>query len=117
MKVAFAGSFAVRLAEQVRARLTDPCEIVTGDEAEILPALADADVVVADGPIIPMHFRKGSTELRLFTTIATLGTPQDITLQELRIESFFPMDEATRELFRMQARPAAHLTPSPARPA
>ena len=75
------------------------------------------DVVVADGPILPMHFRKGRTELRLFTTIATLGTPQDITLQELRIESFFPMDEATRELFRMWARPAVHLTPSPARPA
>ena len=36
----------------------------------------------------------------LFTTIATLGTPQDITLQELRIESFFPMDEETREAFR-----------------
>ena len=49
MKVAFAGSFAVRLAEQVRTRLTDPCEIVTGDEAEILPALADADVLVSMG--------------------------------------------------------------------
>jgi transcriptional regulator with XRE-family HTH domain len=73
--------------------------------------------VVVEGPILPMHFRKGSTELRLFTTIATLGTPQDITLQELRIESFFPMGEATRELFHMWARPAAHLTPSPARPA
>ena len=31
----------------------------------------------------------------LFTTIATLGSPQDITLQELRIESFFPMDADT----------------------
>jgi phosphoglycerate dehydrogenase-like enzyme len=49
MKVAFAGSFAVRLAEQVRAQLTDACEIVTGDEAEILPALADADVLVSMG--------------------------------------------------------------------
>ena len=49
MKVAFAGPFAVRLAEQVRARLADPCEIVTGDEAEILPALADADVLVSMG--------------------------------------------------------------------
>jgi phosphoglycerate dehydrogenase-like enzyme len=49
MKVAFAGSFAVRLAEQVRAQLTEPCEIVTGDEAEILPALADADVLVSMG--------------------------------------------------------------------
>jgi transcriptional regulator with XRE-family HTH domain len=44
---------------------------------------------LAPGPVLPMHFRKGNTSLRLFTTIATLGTPQDITLQELRIECFF----------------------------
>ena len=54
-------------------------------------------------PILPMHFRKGRTTLRLFTTLATLGTPQDITLQELRIESFFPMDDETREVFRTWA--------------
>jgi transcriptional regulator with XRE-family HTH domain len=52
-----------------------------------------------DGPVLPMHFHKGKTRLRLFTTIATLGTPQDITLQELRIESFFPMDDETRDVF------------------
>lgn len=34
----------------------------------------------ADGPVLPMQFEKGGTALRLFTTIATLGTPQDITL-------------------------------------
>jgi transcriptional regulator with XRE-family HTH domain len=54
-------------------------------------------------PILPMHFRKGGTDLRLFTTLATLGTPQDITLQELRIESFFPMDEATAKTLRAWA--------------
>jgi phosphoglycerate dehydrogenase-like enzyme len=47
VKVAFAGSFAVRLVEPVRARLGIPCEIAMGDEAEILPALADADVLVS----------------------------------------------------------------------
>ena len=47
-----------------------------------------------------MHFRKGKTALALFTTIATLGTPQDVTAQELRIESFFPMDEATESVLR-----------------
>jgi len=51
----------------------------------------EADVT----PVLAMHFRKAGTSLRLFTTIATLGTPQDITLQELRIESFFPVDDAT----------------------
>ena len=52
------------------------------------------------GPVLPMHFRKEDVELSLFTTIATLGTPQNVTLQELRIECFFPMDEQTADTFR-----------------
>jgi transcriptional regulator with XRE-family HTH domain len=59
----------------------------------------------AMAPVLPMHFRKGLTELRLFTTIATLGIPQDITLQELRIECFFPMDKATAAVLRGWAAP------------
>ena len=55
------------------------------------------------GPVLPMHFQKGDISLSLFTTIATLGTPQDITLQELRIECFFPMDEPTADVFRSWA--------------
>lgn len=47
-----------------------------------------------------MHFRKDGIDLQLFTTIATLGIPQDITLQELRIENFFPMDDATARVLR-----------------
>jgi len=49
MKAAFAGSFAVRLAEPVRRRLTIPCEIVTGDETAILHELGDANVFVTMG--------------------------------------------------------------------
>jgi transcriptional regulator with XRE-family HTH domain len=51
-------------------------------------------------PVLPMHFRKDNTSLRLFTTIATLGTPQDITVQELRVECFFPMDTPTAGVLR-----------------
>ena len=58
------------------------------------------------GPVLPMHVSKGGSSLRLFTTIATLGTPQDITLQELRIECFFPLDEATARLLRSWAEGA-----------
>jgi transcriptional regulator with XRE-family HTH domain len=68
----------------------------------------------AEIPVLPMHFQKGRIKLQLFTTIATLGTPQDITLQELRIESFFPMDEETRAEFRKWAAPArSRLSPGP----
>jgi hypothetical protein len=63
-------------------------------------ALNAAPSELAVTPVLAMHFRKGDTSLRLFTTIATLGTPQDITLQELRIECFFPMDEATANILR-----------------
>jgi phosphoglycerate dehydrogenase-like enzyme len=47
MKVAFAGSFAVRLAGSVQARLSLPCEVILGDEAHVLPHLADTDVLVS----------------------------------------------------------------------
>ena len=57
----------------------------------------------SDDLLLPVHLRRESVELRLFSTIMTIGTPQDITLQELRIESFFPMDEETREAFRKWA--------------
>jgi transcriptional regulator with XRE-family HTH domain len=46
-------------------------------------------------PLVPVHFRKDGVSLRFFSTVTTLGTPQDITLQELRIECFFPEDEQT----------------------
>ena len=65
-------------------------------------------------PVLPMHFRKGEVSLTLFTTIATLGTPQDVTLHELRIECFFPLDEPTADVFRSWAAgqqkraPASH---------
>src|SRR4051794_22488190 len=49
MKVAFAGSFAARLAETVRLRLTLPCEVIVGDETDIIPHMADVDVLVSMG--------------------------------------------------------------------
>jgi hypothetical protein len=48
--------------------------------------------------------RKDDTELRLFTTIATMGTPRDVTVHELRIESFFPADAETAAWFQARAR-------------
>ncbi len=59
-------------------------------------------------PVLTMHFRQGQTSLRLFTTIATLGTPQDVTMQELRIECFFPADEVTAQIFTDWATHAPH---------
>ncbi len=45
--------------------------------------------------LLTTHFRRDHLEWKFFSTIATLGTPYDITLQELRIECLFPADETT----------------------
>lgn len=46
-------------------------------------------------PLLPLTLRLGDATLSWLTTVTTFGTPQDVTLQELRIESFIPADEAT----------------------
>ena len=46
-------------------------------------------------PVVPIEFRKGALALSYFSTVTTLGTPQDAMLQEIRLESFFPVDETT----------------------
>ena len=62
------------------------------------------DLEASTAPFLPIEFRRGELGLRYFTTLTTLGTPHDITLQELRIESFFPADEATEAISRTLAR-------------
>lgn len=49
-------------------------------------------------PVIPLGFIHNSGTLRYFSMVATVGTPQTITAQELRIECLFPVDEATEAL-------------------
>ncbi|WP_051167518.1 helix-turn-helix domain-containing protein [Actinoplanes sp. N902-109] len=49
--------------------------------------------------LIPMIVRVDGVELRLFSTITTFGTPMDITLDEIAIESYYPADEASAAYF------------------
>ena len=69
-----------------------------------LPALYEAlPPEEAKAPVLAMDFKKGETSFRLFTTIATLGTPLDVTLQEIRVECFFPADDASAALLHAWA--------------
>ncbi len=58
--------------------------------------------------LLPIHIRKDELELRLFSTIMTLGTPHDVTLQELRIETFFPADSESEEAWKRIAATRQH---------
>jgi transcriptional regulator with XRE-family HTH domain len=54
-------------------------------------------------PVLTLDYIVGGKSLSVFTTIATLGTPQDVTLQEVRIECFFPADDRSDALFKSLA--------------
>lgn len=56
----------------------------------------------SDLPIMSLHLEKGALKTSFFTTITTLGTPLDLTTQELRIESLFPADEETKQMFPLE---------------
>jgi transcriptional regulator with XRE-family HTH domain len=62
------------------------------------PAPSAAQVTAAD-LLLPVHVQVNGVELRMFSTIMTLGTPRDVTLQELRIETFFPADARSEALW------------------
>jgi hypothetical protein len=58
---------------------------------------ADSSTVAPASLLLPIHIRSADVELRLFTTLMTFGSPQDVTLEELRVEAFFPADKASEE--------------------
>jgi transcriptional regulator with XRE-family HTH domain len=55
--------------------------------------------------LVPLRLDLGGTELSLFTTLTTFGTPRDVTLDELAVELFFPADEPSEHLLRAGAPP------------
>jgi transcriptional regulator with XRE-family HTH domain len=56
------------------------------------------DLDGAPPPFLTINYRWKNSILRLFSFLTTLGSPLDVGLQELRIETFFPADEPTRTL-------------------
>jgi hypothetical protein len=54
------------------------------------------------GVVIPFELRTPAGILAFFSTTTVFGTPMDITLSELALESFFPADAATAEALRQE---------------
>ena len=46
-------------------------------------------------PVIPVELEKDGLALRFFSAVTILGTPKDVTSEEIRVECFFPVDDAT----------------------
>lgn len=54
-------------------------------------------------PILPLALGLGDQTLNIFTMISSFGTALDITAEELRVETFFPMDDFSRAFFQQLA--------------
>jgi len=62
------------------------------------PKALSAAPVTPTMPVIPLSFVKENQVLNYFSMVTTVGTPQTIAAQELRIECMFPADDATEAL-------------------
>ena len=70
---------------------------------DVADHLASADPEAVPDLVIPVHLKKGDFEVRTFSTLTTIGSPLDITVQELMIELLFPADEASDAVFKQLA--------------
>lgn len=59
-------------------------------------------------PVIPLAFMKDGVVLNYFSMVTTVGTPQTIAAQELRVECLFPADEATERWHERWSGAQAH---------
>ena len=63
---------------------------------DVAALLADAGPPARPSPVVDLRFDVDGAELSFFSVVSTIGTPIDVTAQELRLEAFFPADESTR---------------------
>jgi hypothetical protein len=67
------------------------------------PIPARSAPLSSDNVAIPFELRQNGEILSFFSTTMVFGTPVDITLSELALETFFPADERTAERLRQMA--------------
>lgn len=102
--------FLDRLLRQVNA--TGDAELrALYEEVSRFPAPGDGEPPVGDAPSphrpspiqVPLRFHTPFGELAMFSTMATFGAPADVTLSELAIELFYPLDDVTADTLRALA--------------
>ena len=65
-----------------------------------LPIIDAGNTTAPTLPFLAMELRSQAVAINLFTMVSTFGSPHDVTLQQLRIETFFPADEASERVIK-----------------
>ncbi|MBE1532286.1 helix-turn-helix domain-containing protein [Actinomadura algeriensis] len=95
--------FRSRIARQLAAA-PDP-ELTALYDEFLAPAADEPSPSIESDVVISMIVCFDGRELRLFSTITTFGTPMDITLDEISIESYYPADAESAAYWSSQQEP------------
>lgn len=73
--------------------------------AKALAPYASIHRDMVPGPTVPAIYRFGEQRVSMFGTVAQFSTVTDVTLDDLKIELFFPSDEASASFLREISSP------------
>ena len=90
----------VASGSRVSAQLLNEIMAYPGLSIFSKPAIAPA----ASSPVMTMQLQKSDLRLSFFSTFTTFAMPADAALQQLKIECFYPADNATAEIARKAAQ-------------
>lgn len=95
-----------RLRQQI-ATTADPALVALLEEVQAYPIPPEASATPMQGEhlgvVSPLQLRSPAGVLSFICTLTVFGSPNDITLQELAVGSFFPADEVTTSTLRQLA--------------
>lgn len=89
-----------RVFREAVAGVPDPRLLALLEELRAYPGSPAPTPETPELPFHPVVFRKGMLTCSFFSVVTTIGAPTDVTAQELRLEAFFPTDEATERFAR-----------------
>jgi transcriptional regulator with XRE-family HTH domain len=102
--------FAAPLMQNLHREAADGTNIAAArlrDELLTYPGVPSRwsvhDPLSVVSPLLTMRLKKGDLSLAFFSTLTMLAFPRDITLQQLRVECFYPADSITEETARRLA--------------
>ena len=90
-----------RIGREARAEGSGDLLALHAELCELAGPLPEPDLDRPMPLLIPITLEKDGMRLSMFSTLTTMGTPLDVTLSELRIESYYPADEASRAFAAM----------------
>jgi transcriptional regulator with XRE-family HTH domain len=93
-----------RLRRQVEVSADPTLVALLKELSDLAPHASTGGAHDYAGVLVPLRFATDAGVLSFFSTTTIFGTPVDITLSEIALESFFPADAATAEALRVRVQ-------------